>query len=116
MIPGMNSRQLKQAMKKMGMQQENLDAQEVIIRLPDRDIIITDADVAKVNMMGQETFQIAGGNISESVRDATPDIDEEDIQTVMEATSATYDEVKETIIRTQGDLAEAILELKENHE
>ncbi len=115
MIPGMNSRQLKQAMKKMGMEQEQLDASEVIIRCADRDIIITNPEVAKVNMMGQETFQIVG-QISEQIRDTTPTIDEEDIQTVMEATSASKEEVEETLIRTQGDLAAAILELKENHE
>jgi nascent polypeptide-associated complex subunit alpha len=115
MIPGMNSRQLKQAMKKMGMQQEQLDAQEVIIRLADRDLIINDPEVAKVNMMGQETFQIVG-TITESTRDATPDIDEEDVQTVVESTGASSEEARETIIRAQGDLAQAILELKENHE
>ena len=115
MIPGMNSRQLKQAMKKMGMAQEQLDASEVIIRLGDRDIIITNPEVARVNMMGQETFQIAG-QITEQLRDTTPTIDEEDIQTVMEATGAGHEEVEEIIIRTQGDLAQAILELKEDHE
>ena len=115
MIPGMNSRQLKQAMKKMGMQQEQLDASEVIIRLADRDLIITNPEVAKVNMMGQETFQIVG-QITEQLRDTTPTIDEEDIQTVMEATGASHEEVEETIIRSQGDLAHAILELKEDHE
>ena len=111
----MNSRQVKQAMKKMGMEQENLDATEVIIRLADRDLIINNPEVAKVNMMGQETFQIVG-QITEQLRDVTPDIDEEDIQTVVEATGASEEEVKEVIIRCQGDLAQAILELKENHE
>lgn len=111
----MNSRQLKQAMKKMGMEQEQLDAQEVIIRLADRDLIIHNPEVAKVNMMGQETFQIVG-QISEAVRDATPDIDEEDIKTVVEATGANHEEAREAILRNEGDLAQAILDLKEDYE
>ena len=97
------------------MEQEQLEAQEVIIRLADRDIIINNPEVARVNMMGQETFQIAG-EISEAIRDATPDIDEVDIKTVMEATGAHHEEAQEAIIRNQGDLASAILELKEDHE
>ena len=115
MIPGMNSRQLKQAMKKMGMEQEQLDAYEEIIRLADKDIIINNPDVAKVNMMGQETFQIVG-EISERAKDTTPTIDDEDIQTVMDATTASREAVEEAITRSQGDLAQAILELKEDHE
>lgn len=111
----MNSRQVKQAMKKMGMEQEDLDAHEVIIRLGDRDLIISNPEVARVNMMGQETYQIVG-QVTEELRDATPDIDEEDIQTVVEATTSTYEDAKEAIIRSQGDLAAAIMELKENHE
>lgn len=102
-------------MKKMGMEQENIEAQEVIFRLADRDLIITNPEVAKINMMGQETYQVVG-QISEHLRDATPDIDEEDIKTVVEATGANYEEAKEAILRTQGDLAQAILELKEDHE
>ena len=40
MFPGMNSRQMKQAMKKMGMAQEELDVQTVIFKMGNKDLII----------------------------------------------------------------------------
>ncbi len=40
MMPGMNSRQAKQMMKRMGIQQVELPAKEVIIRLEDKEILI----------------------------------------------------------------------------
>ena len=48
MFPGVNPRDMQKAMKKMGIQQEEIDAVEVIIRLEDRDIIITEPQVSKV--------------------------------------------------------------------
>ena len=115
MIPGMNSRQMKQAMKKMGMQQEDLDAEEVIIKLADRTIIISNPDVAKVNMMGQETYQIVG-EVREEVRDTTPNIDDEDIDIVISQTSASREDAIDAINDAEGDLAQAILSLKKEEE
>ena len=60
MFPGMNPKAMEQAMKKMGIAQQPVEAQEVVIRCADRDIIISNPDVVKVNMMGQMTFQISG--------------------------------------------------------
>ena len=65
MIPGMNPRQLQQAMKKLGMKQEEIDATEVIIKTPDKDIIIPNPQVMKVNMMGQDSLQITGEMIEQ---------------------------------------------------
>ena len=52
MIPGMNPRQMQQAMKKMGIKQEEIDALAVIIRTRDKDIILRNPSVQKINMMG----------------------------------------------------------------
>jgi len=112
MIPGMNPRMMKQAMKKMGMQQEDLEATEVIIKTPDKEIVFPQPTVAKVKMMGQETWQISG-DFEERALDSTPDISEEDIKTVMEQTDVTEEAAKEAIEKHSGDLAAAIMELKE---
>ncbi len=115
MIPGMNSRQMKQAMKKMGVQQEDLQAEEVIIRLADKDIIISNPDVAKVNMMGQETYQIVGeANVVE--RDVAPEINDEDVETVMEQAQVDKQTATQAIQDAGGDLAQAILSLQEENE
>lgn len=113
MIPGMNPRQMKQAMKRMGIQQEDLEAIEVIIRLPDKEIVISNPSVQKVNMMGQWTYQISGEETQRSI-DSTPDIDEEDIKTVMEQTGASEEDALAAIKEAQGDLAQAILKLSDS--
>ena len=113
MFPGMNPRQVRQAMKRMGIQQEEIDAKEVIIRLEDKEIVISNPSISKVNMMGQETYQIVG---EEEVRelDSTPEISEEDIQTVVEQTGASEKQARTAIEESKGDLAEAILKLKKD--
>lgn len=106
----MNSKQMKQAMKKMGIAQQELEAKEVIIRFEDKEIIFTNPNVSKVNMMGQETYQIIGDSIERSL-DTTPEISEEDIKTVMEQTGASEEQVLEVLKENNGDLADAILTL-----
>ena len=58
MIPGMNPGQMRKMMQRMGIQQQEIDASEVIIKTPDKNIIISNPSVTKVNMMGQETFLV----------------------------------------------------------
>ncbi|MFH1588941.1 MAG: nascent polypeptide-associated complex protein [archaeon] len=111
MFPGVNPRQMKQVMKKMGMQQEELDVKEVIFRMNDRDLVIFNPSVSKVNMMGQETFQVSG-EIEERATNSTPDISEEDIQTVMDQVGCSKEKAKKAIEEFKGDLAEAIMSLQ----
>ena len=105
-----NPRDLQKAMQRMGIQQQEIDAQEVIIRLADKDIVITNPSVAKVNMMGQETWQISG-TAQERSRDTKPEIKEEDIKTVMDQTGKGRAEALKAIQEAEGDLAQAILTL-----
>lgn len=113
MIPGMNPRMMKQAMKKMGMKQEEIEATEVIIRTPEKEIIITDPAVSKVNMMGQETWQISG-EYTEKELETKAEINEEDIKTVAEQTGISEEEAKKAIEDNDGDLAAAIIQLQNN--
>lgn len=113
MIPGMNPRQMKQAMKRMGIQQEEIDAKEVIIKLEEQEIVISNPQVSKVNMMGQDTYQVVG---EEEIRDldSTPDISEDDVKTVAEQADVSEEQAKAAIEETKGDLAEAIMKLKKD--
>mgnify|MGYP006287830587 CR=1 FL=1 len=113
MFPGMNPRQMQQAMKKMGIKQEAIPAQEVIIRLEDRDLVISEPDVQQVNMMGQNTFQISGV-AEERARDTTVQVTDEDVQTVVDQTGVEADVARQAIMDANGDLAEAILKLSED--
>lgn len=112
MIPGMNPRKMQQAMKRMGIQQVEIPATEVIIKTPDKEIVITEPQVSKVNMMGQETFQVVG-NIEEREISTEPEINEDDIKTVMEQANVDENKAKEALEQTKGDIAEAILKLKQ---
>ena len=107
----MNPRKMQQMMKQLGIQQVDIPATEVIIKTKDKTITITNPSVAKVNMMGQVNFQISG-EVHEEEISAVPDISEEDIKTVMEQTGASKLAAKKAIESTKGDLAEAILNLK----
>ncbi|MBI2665743.1 nascent polypeptide-associated complex protein [Candidatus Woesearchaeota archaeon] len=113
MFPGMNPRKMQQMMKQLGIQQVDIPATEVIIKTENKEIVINNPSVAKVNMMGQETFQISG-EVEErelSVGE-TRLISDEDIQTVMEQTGASEEKARKALEESQGDLAEAILNLK----
>ncbi len=113
MFPGMNPRAMKQAMKRMGIKQEEIDdAEQVIIKCSGREIVIDNPQVSRVNMMGQDTFQVVG-EISERQADSTPDISEEDVKTVMDQCNVSMDEARKAIEDAEGDLAKAIMDLSD---
>jgi nascent polypeptide-associated complex subunit alpha len=102
-----NPKQLERMAKRMGIQTQTIDAEEVIIKTPDKDIVISNPQVSKINMMGQETFQIMG-EISEAPKEK---FSAEDIKMIMDQTGASETKAKNTLEQTH-DLAEAILKLK----
>lgn len=106
-------RMMKQAMKKMGIEEKEVpDVREVIIRCADKDIVIAPAAVSKVSAMGNVSWQIQG-NATERPRDAKPEISEEDVQTVMQQAGVDEATAKKALEKHEGDLAAAILELNE---
>ncbi len=114
MMPNINSRQMQQMMRKMGIDQEDLDASEVIIKCPDKTIRITNPSVQRVKMQGSINYQISGPETIEAP-DAEEEstISDEDIETVMEQASCSQDEAIAALEETNGDIAEAILKLSE---
>jgi len=109
MFPGMDPRAMKAAMKKMGMQQEEIEAEEVIIKTPSKDIVILNPSVTKINMMGQTTFQVAG-TIEE--REAKAAVTDDDVKTVAQQSGASEADARKALETNSGDLAAAILYLK----
>jgi nascent polypeptide-associated complex subunit alpha len=107
----MNPKQMEKMAKQLGMKMEHIDAEQVIIKLNEGgEIIIDNPQVTKVNMMGQDTFQITG-DISEKEED---DISDDDVEMVAEKAGVTEDEAR-TVLKETNDIAEAILKLKEEH-
>jgi nascent polypeptide-associated complex subunit alpha len=113
MFPGMNMdpRQMRMAMKKLGIQQQEILAKEVIIRFEDKEIVISNPSVTKVNMMGQDTYQISGEEEERSIN-SEPDISDDDIATVAEQAGVSKEEAEQAIKDSKGDLAQAIMKLK----
>ena len=110
-MPGMNPRQMQDMMRKMGMQQVDIPAEEVIIRTKDKDIIIEQPQVAKVTMMGQQTWQITGKAREES-RHVTYVPSDDDIETVASQAGVDTARARAALEKTSGDIAEAILSLQ----
>ncbi len=111
MFPGMNPREMQKAMKRLGIRQEEIDAEMVIIKTSEKDLVIKNPQVSKVNMMGQETFQIVG-DIIEVEKDGKTEIKEDDLTTVMGQTNCTKEEALDALEHSNGNLAEAILKLQ----
>jgi len=108
MMPNLNPKQLEQAMKKLGVKQEKIDAYEVVIKTREKNLVVKDPEVLRVNMMGQESFQITG-SIEEEMN-----ITEDDVNTVASQAGVSKDKARESLEKNKGDLASAIMELKNN--
>jgi nascent polypeptide-associated complex subunit alpha len=102
-----NQRQLEKAMKRMGMQATQIDADEVVIKTPEKDIIINNPSVTLMNAMGQQSFQIIG-DVEEKGKEKFID---EDVKIVMEKAGVGEAAAKKAL-EEEGDIASAILRLK----
>jgi len=109
MIPGMNPRDLQKAMKRLGMKQEEIEASEVIIKCIDKELVVHNPQVMKVDVMGQESLQITG-KIEER---PLSNIKEEDIDAVIEQTGVSKEEALRSLEENDGDIAKTILNLKD---
>lgn len=111
MIPGLNSREMLKAMKKLGIKQEEIDALEVVIRCSDKEIVVRNPEVLKVNLTGKETFQVSG-DIEEREPSTEPEISKDDVKTIVDQTSVSEDQALVTLKKNKGDIAATILELQ----
>lgn len=109
MFPGMNPRDVKKAMKRMGIEQRDIDAVQVIIKTRSKELVIDNPQVAEVMMMGQKTYQITGEAVERSLE---AEISEEDIETVAQQAEVSKKEAEQALRDSKGDLAQAIMNLK----
>ncbi len=106
-----NPKAIEKMARKMGMQMTEIPAEEVVIKTHEKEIVIKDPHISKVNMMGQETFQITG-EVTEREKEK---FSEKDIRMIMDQTGADEEEAEEVLTET-GDIAEAILKIKKEKE
>ena len=123
---GMNPRKMKQMMEQMGIDMEDIDAQEVIIRTPDEELVFDDAEVQLMEAQGQKTYQVVGepesrelgsGEGSAAADDADESgsdsgVDEDDVELVAMRAGVDEDTAREALEANDGDLADAVDELE----
>jgi nascent polypeptide-associated complex subunit alpha len=125
MIPGlggrgMSPRKMKGMLKGMGIDINELEgAQEVIIRLPDKEIVIQHPSVAVMDAHGVRSYQISG-EVEEreiSGADRVPQqepplsIPDSDVELVVSQTGAEPEAARAALLEAKGDLASAIIKL-----
>lgn len=99
-------------LKKLGMDVEELEGVErVEIVLRDRRIVAERPQVAVIKMRDQRIFQIS----SQAVREERVEVSlsEEDVEFVASQTGVSRERAREALARTGGNIAEAILLIRE---
>ena len=127
---GMNPRKMQQMMKQMGIDVEDLDVEEVIIRTSDEELYFSDAQVTKMDARGQETYQVVGspdtrekgggdagaieaGDDAEESDADDGGIPDDDVELVAMRAGVPEDEAREALEDADGDLAAAVSALEE---
>jgi len=103
----MDPRQMKKLMQGM----KEIDAKEVIIRLADKELFIENPKVVKISMMGQETYQIIGKAQEREIAGEEPD--DGDAEMVAAQAGVPIEDAREALKASGGDIADAIIRLKE---
>jgi nascent polypeptide-associated complex subunit alpha len=108
-LGGINPAQMKAMMSRMGIKQEDVKAERVIIEKADGSrTVIEPANVVKMTMQGQSNWQVTGEAKDETKKEG---ISEEDVNLVMEKTGVSKHEAEKMLKEVNGDIAEAIVRL-----
>ncbi|MCY0867916.1 MAG: nascent polypeptide-associated complex protein [Desulfurococcus sp.] len=113
-----NPRELKRLLKRMGVEVEELeDARQVEIVLKDKRIVLRNPQILVFKAGGQVFYQVTGAQevVEEAGKPAEPlatEIPEDDIRFVMEQTGASYEKAREALVKSRGDILQAIMMLK----
>lgn len=113
---GMNPRQMKQAMRKMGITNETMKGvTQVIIRTADKEYVFENPDVSVMTVQGHKTYQISGDPaempLGATEAPATIGMPEEDVELVMSQTGCDRAAAIKALESNDGQPAEAILQI-----
>lgn len=125
------SRQMRRRMQQQGIDMEQINATRVIIESPESTLVIDQPEVVLMKQMGQEIYQVIGDAEEYSVgevqigekaeadavdvmdeSEVKPVITENDIMLVAAQANVDKEEANAALIDTNGDIAKAILFLK----
>ena len=125
------SRQMRRKMQQQGIDMDQVDATRVIIEGPEKTLVITQPEVVLMKQAGQEIYQVIGTaeefspeeiaiGEAEKIEDlepldeseTKPTITENDIMLVAAQANVEREEAEAILIDLNGDIAKAILLLK----
>ena len=114
---GVNPKDLKKAMKRLGMEIEEVKAESVTINETDGSkIIVEDPQVMIIKAKNQPTMLYIIGEPKKieplNKNKQESQISVEDIKLVMEQANVDKETARKALIESNGDIAEAILKLK----
>ncbi|MES3517454.1 MAG: nascent polypeptide-associated complex protein [Natronomonas sp.] len=123
---GLDPRKMKQMMNQMGIDLEEIDAEEVIIRTADEELVFHDAEVQLMDAQGQQTYQVVGepdtrprgestGELEEGATEGGSNgggIPDGDVEIVAARTGVDEDAAREALAAVDGDLAAAVERLE----
>ncbi|MFQ3295988.1 MAG: nascent polypeptide-associated complex subunit alpha [Halobacteriales archaeon] len=127
---GLNPRKMEKLMEQMGVDMEDIDAEEVVIRTSDEELVFDGPEVMKMDARGQETYQVVGspdvrergsgaeptapsaGEETESEDADAGGVPDADVEIVAQRASASEDDARTALEETDGDLAAAIERLE----
>lgn len=135
MMFGGNSKQLEQMMKQMGIDFEDVNAEEVVIRTEDGNELVFDGvEVNRMSGQGQVMYQVMGepdtereaseSDTSQRTNEETTEeteqeeslgtqISEDDVELVALRANVSNEEARNALEENDGDLADAIASLSE---
>ncbi len=123
------SRQTRRRMQQQGIEMDQINATRVIIESLEKTLVIDQPEVVLMKQMGQEIYQVIGeaeeysvgevrigeeGEVAEVIEEseAKPVITENDIMLVAAQANVDKKEANAALIDCEGDIAKAILFLK----
>ncbi len=99
---------MQQMMKQMGMDMDEIDADKVEIHVGDQKLVFNNPQVNKIDMQGQEMFQLQGDYNKEQMKTGPS---QEDIELVQQKIDCSEEEAKEALENAE-DVAEAVMEVQ----
>jgi nascent polypeptide-associated complex subunit alpha len=115
-------------MKQMGIDVDELDAEEVVIRTAEEELVFSDPQVTRMDAQGQQTYQIVGepesrekgtleaGSESSATTseegDGAGGIPDDDVNLVAQRAGVSADDARAALEAEDGDLAAAIARLE----
>ena len=110
---GLNPKDLKRMMKKLGITAEEVEAVTVSVQLRDGGVMLVDSpQVLVIRAKGQPPMLYVVGETRIVEGGGEPEFTEEDVRLVAEQAGVSEDEARRALEETGGDIAAAILKLR----